>query len=122
MIGNVYAFTNCDSVKLYKNDELVAEFFPDRSKYPHMPHPPILINDLIGSKMVSKEGFDRKTEHDVRRAISDLSEASVQPDVKEVFLSLFTSKNAKISEEEVVRLYREYAVARSVKTEFKFEG
>ena len=122
VIGNVYAFTNCDSVKLYKNDELVAEFFPDRSKYPHMPHPPILINDLIGSKMVSKEGFDRKTEHDVRRAISDLSEASVQPDVKEVFLSLFTSKNAKISEEEVVRLYREYAVARSVKTEFKFEG
>ncbi len=122
VIGNVYAFTNCDSVKLYKNNELIAEFFPDRSKFPHLPHPPILINDLIGSKMVTKEGFDRKTEQDVRRAISDLSDDNAQPAAKEGFMSLFSSKSSRISEEEVVRLYREYAVTRSVKTEFRFEG
>lgn len=122
IIGKVYAFTNCDSVKLYKNNELVAEFFPDRKKYPNMPHPPILIDDLIGSKMTGIEGFDEKKEQQVRKAINELGEenASVQPK-KEGFMSLFSSKN-KLSMEEVARLYEEYAVTRSARTVFKFEG
>lgn len=123
IIGNVYAFTNCDSVKLYKNNELISEFFPDRKKYPNMPHPPILIDDLIGQKMTSSEGFDNKKEQMVRKAMSELSEgnaAASQPK-KEGFMSLFTSKN-KLSVEEVARLYEEYAVTRTAKTVFKFEG
>ena len=125
MIGNVYAFTNCDSVRLYKNDEFIAEFFPDRAKYPHMPHPPIMINDIIGEKMSAKEGFDQKTEQDVRRAISEWSDDSAAPaqqPKKEGFLSLFMTKSDKISEDEVVRLYNTYAVTRAAKTVFKFEG
>lgn len=125
VIGNVYAFTNCDSVRLYKNNEPVAEFFPDRSKYPHMPHPPILIDDLIGQKMVAKEGFDQKKEQDIRRAISELSDDAAVPavtSVKDSFMSLFTSKSNKPSEEEVVRLYEQYAVTRTARTVFKFEG
>lgn len=125
VIGNVYAFTNCDSVRLYKNNELVAEFFPDRAKYPHMPHPPILIDDLIGQKMVAKEGFDQKTEQDIRRAISELSDDATVPattSVKDSLMSLFTSRSNRLSEEEVVRLYEQYAVTRTAKTVFKFEG
>ena len=119
MLGNVYAFTNCDSVRLYKNNELVSEFFPDKKRFPHMPHPPILIDDLIGGKM---EGFDQKKAQDIRRAISEFNDESVQQPAKEGIKSLFSSKSPKISEEEVVRLYREYAVTRSVRTEFRFEG
>lgn len=126
MIGHVYAFTNCDSVKLYKNNELIAEFFPDRAKYPHMPHPPILINDLIGGKMVAQEGFDAKKEQDIRRIISEMSDdvsSAAGSSVKDSFMSLFGSKSGnKVSEEEVVRLYERYAVARSAKTSFRFEG
>lgn len=127
VIGNVYAFTNCDSVRLYKNDELVAEFAPDRDKYPYMPHPPILIDDLIGKKMAVKEGFDQKTEQDIRTAISELSDdapvSEKQQSKMEEFMALFTYKNAsKLSEDEVVRLYEQYAVTRAVKTVFRFEG
>lgn len=129
VIGNVYAFTNCDSVCLYKNDELVAEFFPDRAKYPHLPHPPILINDLIGKKMAAKEGFDERKEQDIRAVISELSDDSVATPVpqqpkKTGFMALFASKepDERISEDEVVKLYEAYAVARTVRTVFRFEG
>lgn len=122
VIGNVYAFTNCDSVRLYKNNELVAEFFPDRKNYPNLPHPPVLIDDLFGDKLQSKAGLDSKKARDVRRALSELGEDASQQTVKEGFMSLFSSKTAKISEEEVVKLYQEYAVTRSVRTEFRFEG
>lgn len=123
VIGNVYAFTNCDSVKLYKNDELISEFFPDRNKYPNMPHPPILIDDLIGQKMTVGEGFDQKKEQDVRRAMNELGEnvTNAPKSKKESLMSLFNSKN-KISMEEVARLYEEYAVPRTAKTVFKLEG
>lgn len=50
-IGTVYAFTNADSVKVYKNDDYVKEFFPDKIHFPHMPHPPIAIDDLVGELM-----------------------------------------------------------------------
>lgn len=123
VIGNIYAFTNCDSVRLYKNDELISEFFPDRKKYPNMPHPPILIDDLIGKRMTDNEGFDEKKEQNVRRAMNELGEVgAVAPQSKkEGFMALFTSKN-KLSMDEVARLYEEYAVTRTAKTVFKFEG
>ena len=65
--------------------------------------------------------IDKKAQ-DVRRAISELGEDAVQPSRKEGLMSLFSSRSQKVSEEEVVRLYREYAVTRAVRTEFRFEG
>lgn len=45
--------TNCDFVKLYQADgTFIQTFYPDRKSYPHLPHPPIVLNDWIG------ESFD----------------------------------------------------------------
>ncbi len=57
-IPSVWAFTNADSIRLYKNDDFVKEFFPDPEN--KMPHPPVLIDDTIGSLLEEKEGFDKK--------------------------------------------------------------
>ncbi len=56
----VYAFTNCDSVRVLRNGSLVGEFTPDRKKYPNLPHPPIYINDLIGDTLAAEEGIEPK--------------------------------------------------------------
>lgn len=50
LIGDIYAITNADSVRMYKNDRFVAEF--DRSPYETMPHGPILIDDFVGNQLV----------------------------------------------------------------------
>ncbi|MDD3980770.1 MAG: glycoside hydrolase family 2 TIM barrel-domain containing protein [Spirochaetales bacterium] len=52
----VDVYTNCDAVDLYRSGELVGRFYPDRQQYPHLEHPPILINDLIGRRL-EPEGF-----------------------------------------------------------------
>ncbi|MBQ1412968.1 MAG: hypothetical protein IIY93_07245 [Clostridia bacterium] len=129
VIGQVYAFTNCDSVRLYKNDEPVAEFFPDRGKYPFMPHPPILIDDLIGKKMAAKEGFDERTEQEIRSAMGELGEDLPAPEQTPQpktagLMSLFRTAPAaaKVSEDEALRLYETYAISRRIKTVFRFEG
>ena len=68
-LGAVYVFTNADSVKLYKNDVFVSEYFPCREKFPAMPHPPVEIKDFIGDMLVSVEGYDEKTAGTVKQCL-----------------------------------------------------
>ena len=62
-IGTVYAFTNADSIKVYKNDEFVREYVPDREKGRHknLPHPPIAMDDFIGELMEKHEKYSHRT-------------------------------------------------------------
>lgn len=59
-IGEVFAFTNADCVKLYKNDNFVKTFYADKKEYGHMPHPPIIIDDFVGELIEKQEGFSHK--------------------------------------------------------------
>ena len=68
-LGDVYVFTNADCVNLYKNDKFIARFEPDREHYPNMPHPPILINDLIGCQLERDEGLSAKSADGIKRAV-----------------------------------------------------
>jgi len=52
-------WTNCDAVDLYRAGSRVGRFYPDRKTYPHLPHPPVIIDDLIGERF-SAEGWAEK--------------------------------------------------------------
>lgn len=52
----IYAFTNAEEVRLYKNDAYVTTFYPDEDETGM--HLPILIDDTIGELLESQEGFD----------------------------------------------------------------
>lgn len=60
-LGKVYAFTNADEVRLYKNDVFVAGF--QKGELEGLNHNPILIDDTIGELLKTQEGFpDQKAE------------------------------------------------------------
>lgn len=59
-IGDVWVFTNCDYVKLYKNGKYTSTVYPDKSKYKHLPHPPMIAADFIGDALTVDEGLDPK--------------------------------------------------------------
>lgn len=82
-IGSVYAFTNADAVALYKNDDYVKTFYPDRSN--GLIHPPIEINDFIGCLLETKENYDpKKAEliHDCLVAANLYGPANLPPQYK----------------------------------------
>ncbi|MBQ2086172.1 MAG: glycoside hydrolase family 2 protein [Oscillospiraceae bacterium] len=60
MLGKVYAFTNADSVRLYKNDAFVQEF--SNTDFTSLKHGPILIDDTIGDLLRSQNGYSGKLE------------------------------------------------------------
>ena len=57
--GDIYVATNCDYVALYKNDEYVCDFYPNKKEYKYVKHPLILIDDLVG-KTFHEERFAEK--------------------------------------------------------------
>lgn len=59
-LGNVYIFTNADSVKMYKNGHFIKEYKPSDSAFDGIAHGPILIDDFVGDMLETVEGFGRK--------------------------------------------------------------
>ena len=72
-IGKVCVFTNADSVKLYKNDVFVKEFFPCRDEYPALPHPPVIVDDFIGGMLETQEHFEPKVAADVKDCLNAIA-------------------------------------------------
>lgn len=57
LLEDIYVFTNCDYIKLYKNDLYIKTFYPSKSEYPSVSNPPIIIDDLIGDGIKENENF-----------------------------------------------------------------
>ena len=57
-IGDVYVFTNADTVSLYKDDHFVTQLKP--GDYKALPHGPMIMDDTIGCLLETQEGFDKK--------------------------------------------------------------
>ena len=56
-LGSVWAFTNADFVRVYKNGRQVCDAYPCRRQFPALPHPPILVDDFIGDALEREEGL-----------------------------------------------------------------
>ena len=68
--GEVWIFSNADSVKMYKNDEFIKEYKPDGTHFANMECPPILIDDYVGNLLETNEGFSKKKSRDVAAALN----------------------------------------------------
>ncbi|HOD58403.1 MAG TPA: glycoside hydrolase family 2 TIM barrel-domain containing protein [Rectinema sp.] len=55
----IYIFTNCDAVDVYRSESFIARFFPDKAHFANLPHPPIVIDDLIGS-LIETEAWPQR--------------------------------------------------------------
>ena len=68
--GNVWIFTNADSVKMYKNDRFIKEYVPKNEHFPHMVKSPILIDDYIGDLLESEEKMPSEKAKYVAKALN----------------------------------------------------
>ncbi len=57
-IGDVWVFTNCDYVKVYKNGKYTSTIYPNSSKFKNLPHPPMIAADFIGDSVTTDDGIE----------------------------------------------------------------
>ena len=73
--GDIWAFTNADSVELYKNGIYVAEFKTE--KWNGLPHGPILIDDMIGCMLETVEGYRHGKAESFKKSLTALRKYGV---------------------------------------------
>lgn len=109
-LGEVYAFTNADSVKLYRGDLFIKEFHPAKDRFKSLPHPPVLIDDFIGELLEKQEHLSHKSAEGFKELIKAIQEygPSNLPLRYKLKMAYLLLKN-HINMQKAVSLYYEYA-------------
>lgn len=107
-LEKVYVFTNGDSVRLYKGDTFIREFWPDEETYGAMVHPPVIIDDFIGNQLVEAEGLDKRTAVKVKQLFMEIqANGQVMPASCAARLTALT-KLCRMSRDDFWAMYRKY--------------
>ncbi|WP_054742507.1 hypothetical protein [Cellulosilyticum ruminicola] len=123
VVGGIYVFTNCDSVKLYKDDRYIGEFYPDKEEFPNLIHPPVYIDDYIGESLVTEEGYSPKDAAIIKSILMAMAtnEGDVSLDLKGKLM--FVRFKSKMNKETIHGLYEKYILdVQKAKAKYIFEG
>ena len=108
--GNLWMFTNADSVKMYKNGRFIKEYFPHNKYYPHLKNSPILIDDFIGDSIAKNENFKPNQAKTLTKALNYLARhgyGTLPPKILLMAAKCIVLYGMKIND--IVNLYTKYA-------------
>ncbi len=108
-IRSLHIFTNCDYVRLSRDGQEVGTFHPDRETFPSLPHPPIVVRDLIGRALERNEGFTRKDAERIKELFAVVAEHGLDglPAVHRARMARLVSKYG-LSTSDTLALYGRY--------------
>ena len=102
---DIYVATNCDYFDLFKNDEFVARYYPKNDQFKYLPHPPILVDDLVG-KTFKEERFNKKSWPRIAKMFTHAATQGFNAlTLKEKFYLAYMMKKYKVTYAELVDYY-----------------
>ncbi len=124
MVDCVYVFTNCDSVRFYKNGEHIGTHRPEREAFPNLPHPPVVITDFIGDLMMRNEGYSRPDAERIKRVFAAITRYGDKLLPLRYKISMgYAMLKHRMSYDGAVDLYLRYVAGWGTEsTEYLFEG
>ena len=123
--GDVYILSNADSVKMYKNDRFIKEYFMKDSEYEYLNHGPVLIDDYIGDALAEGEpDMGRKQAEEVKELLNEVSKVGLYGMSKRMMAKAgYVSVKYKMSMTEAVSLFNKYIGDwGGESTQFRFEA
>ena len=122
--GACWVFTNADGVRLYRGDDLVSEFFPERrGRFAALAHPPIEIQDFVGALLEKYEGLAHADAVQLGGFLNQLRRDQMEPSAlvrARITQLLFT---LKMNWDDLIRLYYKYiGVLGSPAATYRFEA
>lgn len=107
--GETYIFTNADSVRMYKNDRLIKEYYSTDSVCKNLAHGPIMIDDLIGDILSEKEGLSKAQEKALKHGFNAIARYGFSNLPKSVYLAAFKAVVLyHVKVEDAVEMYKRY--------------
>lgn len=107
-LGAVYAFTNCDYIKLYKNDEFIKTFYPDKNQFPYVKHSPVKIDDFIGNLLQKYENISEKDSEKLKSILRRAAKYGMNLPMSSRLIMGRLMLKYKLSMEDGMRLFGTY--------------
>lgn len=105
---DIYVATNCDYFDLFKNDEFVTRYYPKRDQFKYMPHPPILVDDLVGQTF-KEERFPKRMWPKIAKMFTHAATQGFNAlTIKEKIYLLITMAKYKVTYADLVDYYNTY--------------
>lgn len=130
-VGTVYMFTNCPTVKMYKNGILINTFdmrqqWKECKEFKHLPTPPVPLDDVIGNQLEKDEQykFTKKDAGQLKKALLAVKKYGTFGGIFRHPLILIKNLiKYKLSIDSITMLFGKYVTSWGGKqVTYKFEG
>ena len=122
-LPQIVIFSNCDYIKVYKNNEFIEKFYCEWKQFPDMPYAPFIIDDLVGDLIEKKEKYNKKTAKKFKDLLISFSRHGFNLPLKDKikYLSLIMKKDIQMAD--FFNLFEKYIANQSMTPNvFRFEG
>ncbi|SDB06250.1 beta-galactosidase [Pseudobutyrivibrio sp. YE44] len=106
--GKSYIISNADSVKMYKNDVLIKEYFPTDSSFENLKHGPILINDFVGDAVETDGEFTKGQAKLIKRALNEVTLKGFRPTPTLAWLAFRLVVLHRVNPKKAVSIYNKF--------------
>ncbi len=129
-LGEIYIFTNCEEIKLYKNNVLINTFNVKekaaQSEFKYLPHPPFVLDDIVGNQIEENNTFNFTPKDclKVKKALLDIKKyGPYRAAVRNILFFLKVMAKYHLNYETMSDLYRRFVTAWGDKqVSYKLEG
>ena len=106
-IGEVSVFTNADEVALYKNGRFISKLA--RADFAALPHPPMVLDDVIGDQLETVEGFEKAKAELIKKSLQAAAKYGLAAMPKAEMLRMgYAMMRYKMTYQDGVDLYGKY--------------
>ncbi len=121
-IKEVMIMTNVDYIKFYLNDDFIGNFYPS-NKYKDLPHPPVIIDDFIGTLIHDNEDFTDKDAGRVKEILLYIMRKGMNLPIKLRLQLLLLKLKYKLTNDQMAKFYENYIGKWGLESlEYKFEA
>lgn len=107
--GDIYILTNADSVKMYKNDKFIKEFFAEDTKYKNLKHAPVMLDDYIGDALEIGENMSHRQAEDLKQILNEAARVGINSLPRTMYLkAMKLVARYHMNMTDVVELYNRY--------------
>jgi beta-galactosidase len=101
-------YTNCDYVKVYKNDEYIDQFYPDWITYGNIPHPPVIVDDYIANRIRDHEPYTPKVAEMIKDVLLAYTKHGIRLTPKAKLTVAKLALFHKVAIKDLMRLFGKY--------------
>ncbi|MDT8336264.1 MAG: glycoside hydrolase family 2 TIM barrel-domain containing protein [Candidatus Izemoplasmatales bacterium] len=122
-LPEIIVYTNCDYLKVYRNDQFIDTYYPDTENYDFLPHAPVIINDLIGESLKENEDFKEKDAKKIKSVLLSYQKNGTNMPFKDKIKIANLMMRKVIDFNDAVNLFGKYLSNQDLKpTVFRIEG